>query len=802
MFRNYFKTAFRSLRANKVYSTIMVAGLAVGISVCLVIFVFIRYEQSFDDFHPDGARIYRVLTVGQGTPDKPRDPESGVPAPLPGALENDLPGWKTTGVFGMEDIQMMVMDKEGRVDKMFKEKVGVMLMEPSFFSIFNFPWLAGDPAKVLAPGDNIAMTKSTAERYFGDWRQAIGRTVKFQNFKLFTVAGILADPPTNSDFRQLKIILPYGIAGFKRSNDWTSIDSDHQCFILLPANETLATASKQLDQLSRKYRAASNKARQLLQPLSEVHYDDKAGNYSGRTITRDRIQQLWMIAGFILLIACVNFVNISTAQAVNRAKEVGVRKVLGSNRRQLRLQFMLEALLLVLFSVLLAFVLTSLFLKPVGAMLDMPVTIGLLRSAPVLYFLLALMAAVTLLAGFYPALVLSGFNPISALKTRLAERSNSGINIRRVLVVVQFVIAQGLIIGTLLILRQMNYFMHTSMGFDKDALVTVPFRNDSVGLSKLDYVRDQLLHLRGVQRVSFNGSDPAEEDSWWTDFKFDHATKGCGFAVIRKFVDADYVPTYGLKLVAGRNVTTADSIREFLVNEKLVRKLGFADPREVLNKQVNLWDGYAVGSIVGVIKDFHSTSLKDSLAPLLVVNVKQRFNAAGIRLNGKDVPGTMKAIEKLWGTVYPDFVFEYHFLDDQIAHFYREEARLSLFYRVFASIAIFLSCLGLYGLASFMAVQRLKEVGIRKVLGATVANIIYLFSREFIWLIGIAFLVSAPIAWYFVHEWLEHYVFRLPISGWIFVAGGSAALVIALATVSLQAWKAASVNPVKNLRSE
>jgi putative ABC transport system permease protein len=765
MFRNYFKTAFRNLRANKAYSMIMVAGLAVGIAVCLIIFLFIGYEQSFDDFHHNGARIYRVLTLGQGTPDKPADPIAAVPFPLPTAMENDLPKWKTSGIFTLENIQMMALNRAGQPEKKFKEKAGIMLVQPTFFSMFDFSWLAGDPAKSMAGDHNIIMTKSTAERYFGDWKEAMGQTVKFQNHDLMTVAGIIADPPSNSDFRQMKIILPYAIAHFDQNKDWWTVDSDHECWVLLPANVSPATANKQLAQLSKKYRTADNKNIQVLEPLSDVHFNDKSGNISGRAITRDRIHTLWLIAGFILLIACVNFINISTAQAVNRAKEVGVRKVLGSNRRQLRLQFMLEAFLLVGLSVVLALVLTSFLLGPVCQMLDMPLSYKILQQWPVVYFLLAVTAAVTLLAGFYPALVLSGFNPINALKTKLAERSNSGINLRRGLVVLQFVIAQGLIIGTLLVLRQLNYFTHTSMGFDKEALVTVPIPGDSVSRSKSAYVRDQLLKIRGVQKVSFNGTDPASDDNWWTGFKFDHAAKGVEFAAIDRWVDENYLSTYGLPLVAGRNVTSTDSVKEFLVNETLVKKLGFSDPHAVLNRQIDLWDGRFVGPIVGVVKDFHAGSLKDSMSPVFLLNNKRGLNEAGIRLNGKDVPATMKAVEKIWSDVYPDFVFEYQFLDEKIANFYKDEAKLSLFYRLFASIAIFLSCLGLYGLASFMAAQRIKEVGIRKVLGATVGNIVYLFSKEFVWLILIAFL-------------------------------------IALGTVSFQAFRAASLNPVRALRSE
>jgi ABC-type antimicrobial peptide transport system permease subunit len=368
----------------------------------------------------------------------------------------------------------------------------------------------------------------------------------------------------------------------------------------------------------------------------------------------------------------------------------------------------------------------------------------------------------------------------------------------------QFVIAQALIIGTLLVLRQLNYFTHQSIGFDKQALIAVPFPGDSVSISKLNFLRDRIMAVKGVEQVSFNNAVPAalSSDNWWTDFSFDHSKKDAGIAAIRKWVDANYISTYGMKLVAGRNITTTDSVREFLINETLARKLGYSDPQKILNREINLWNGWAVGAIVGVVRDFHPTSMKDSLSGVFMLNFKRGFSNASIKLDGRDLIGSVAALEKIWSATYPDYVFEYQFLDEKIASFYKDEARLSLFYQVFALIAIFLSCLGLYGLASFMAAQRLKEVGIRKVLGATAANIVYLFSREFVVLISIAFVISAPIAWYFVHAWAQQYVFRIPISGWIFVGGGGIALLIALMTVSFQAIRAANSNPIISLKSE
>ena len=308
--------------------------------------------------------------------------------------------------------------------------------------------------------------------------------------------------------------------------------------------------------------------------------------------------------------------------------------------------------------------------------------------------------------------------------------------------------------------------------------------------------------IKDVRMVSYFNSTPATNGDSWSDFKFDHSAKSANVFVVEKWADANYLATYSVPLVAGRNITRNDSITEFVVNETVVRKLGLRRPEDVLNKELVMSDGGRAGPVVGVVRDFHQSSMKDSLAGVVMFNGPGFYYQAGIKMTGNNLPATIDAIRQLWARVYPDYVFDYQFLDETIANFYKDEAKMSAFYKIFAAIAIFLSCLGLYGLASFMAAQRLKEVGIRKVLGATVGHIVYLFSREFMALIGIAFLIATPIAWYFVHKWVEQYVFRIPISGWVFVAGGMAALLIALGTVSYQAIRAATGNPVKNLRTE
>src|SRR4030095_4979812 len=503
------------------------------------------------------------------------------------------------------------------------------------------------------------------------------------------------------------------------------------------------------------------------------------------------------------LIACVNFINLATAQAVNRSKEVGVRKVLGSNKWQLKMQFIAETFLIVIVALVLAIIITVIALPFISTLLDLQLSLNIFYSPLIYLFLSGLIIAVTALAGFYPSLVLAKFNPINALKNKLAVKSTKGISLRRGLVVFQFIIAQVLIIATLIILKQMNFFIKQSLGFNKESVINVPFPSDSAGISKLDYVRKELAAINGVQQISFSSNTPVEDNSDnWNTFTFDHSPKETDFYAITKWSDHEYVPTYQLPLIAGKNLEPSDTANGFLVNESLIKKLGISNPSDALNKEISLWGGQLKGNIVGVLKDFHDRSFRAPFAPLIVACFKNGYSQAGIKLNTTNASTALKAIENIWNRSFPDFVFEYQFLDEKVESFYKDERQLSHLYKIFAIIAIFLSCLGLYGLVSFMAVQRVKEVGIRKVLGASVGSVIYLFSKEFIILVTIGFVIASPIAWYFMNKWLQDYVYRISISWWIFLMGGISAVVIALVTVSFQAIKAAIANPVKSLRTE
>ena len=817
MIKNYFKTAFRSLTRNRNYTILNIAGLAVGIAVCMMIFMIIQYQTSFDSFHPKKDRIYRVVTESHHADAGNITYAKNVPFPMPTGLKTEFPQVEVAPIYASHNDELQVVDDNGTPVKNFKEQSGVFYTSPSFFNMFDFPLLAGSYESLKDP-NHVLLTKEIAETYFGDWKSAMGKTIKIAGYYsmgagLFQfppvalkVSGILATIPANTDF-QLKLTVAWGTDftgdkqyGFQQPG-WSGTAPDFGCYVLLPQNSSVDNFNRQLSAYARRAQPAGIKDSYIIQPLNAVHYDAEAGNYSNKTISDELINVLWLIAAFILLIACVNFINLSTAQAVNRAKEVGVRKVLGSNKSQLQIQFIVETFLIVTISVILAAAITILALPYINQLLELSLSFNPLNNPAIILFLLAVTLVVTALAGFYPSIVLSRFNPVTALKSKVTANTTKGISLRRGLVVFQFIIAQALIMGTLIIIKQMDYFMNQPLGFDKDAIVNVPYRPNHEKAE--DYIKQQLLSINGVQSVSFNSNSPIEDNSnMFTSFKFDHSPKDADFQAISKFADSEYVPTYKLQLVAGRNLQASGRTQEFLVNESFVKNLGLKKPEDIIGKEISMMDGLIKCPVVGVVKDFNDRSLRNTLAPLLIATNSTMYRQASIKLGTTNMAGTMQSIQKIWQQTFPNYVYEYRFLDDKITGFYKQESQLSQLYKIFAAIAIFLSCLGLYGLASFMAVQRIKEVGIRKVLGATAGSIVYLFSKEFVILISIAFLIATPLAWYFMNHWLQDYAYRIDISWPIFLIGGIAAIVIALVTISFQAIKAALANPVDSLRSE
>ncbi len=813
MFKNNFKNAFRSLIHNSNYTIINIAGLAVGVAVCLMIFIIVQFQTSFDNFHLKRDRIYRVLTEFHHADAEKTGKD--VPFPLPAALRMAFPQVEQVApVFASHDDEILIPGDNGIIIKAFKEVKGVFFTGPSFFKIFDFPLLAGSYESLKDP-NNVFLTKDIAEKYFGDWNTALGKTIKLKvggyifehGTEILKVSGILAPIPANTDF-QLKVVVAYGTSFsgslMAKSTDWQDrTNSGFGCYVLIPTNTSVENFNKQLSSFSKEVQSSENTDSHVIQPLSDVHYDTQAGDYSNKMISRQLLNVLWLIAAFILIIACVNFINLSTAQAVNRSKEVSIRKVFGSNRSQLQIQFIIETFLIVLSAVIIASIITVLALPFMNRLLEFSLSFNFLRNPAIILFLITATIVVTALACFYPSIVISGFSPVNALKSKVTVNATKGISLRRSLVVFQFIIALVLVIGTLIIVKQMNYFMDQPLGFDKDAIINVPFRVDTAFFRREDRLKQQLLSVSGVKAISFSSNTPIEDDNdMWSTFRYDHANKEADFKAITKFADEEYVRAYKLQLVAGRNLQPSPMTREFLVNESFMKGLGIKDPEEILNKEISIWGGRIKCPVVGVLKDFNDRSFRHLPAPLLVTTNRTMYSQAAIKLETKNFSTTLQSVKTIWEQTIPNFVYEYRFFDDKIAGFYKQESQLAQLYQIFAAIAIFLSCLGLYGLALFMAVQRTKEVGIRKVLGASAGKIVYLFSKEFIMLIAIAFSIATPLAWYLMHNWQQNYAYRVDISWWLFAAGGLLAMVIALTTISFQAIKAAFANPVISLSSQ
>jgi putative ABC transport system permease protein len=807
MIKNYIKTAWRSLLRNKSYTAINIGGLAVGIAACLLIFLVVQFETSFDNFHSKKDHIYRVVTAFSN-PDGVKL-SAGTPLPIASGLRVDFPGLKVAPIFRSDGSHYSIGNSNGGAPvKKFKED-DAYYAGTEFFEIFDFAWLAGDKKTALKEPNSVVLSQSEAEKFFGNWHEAIGKIVKYENKRDLKVTGILVNSPANTDF-PIKVVISYATVTGKDSdfagnlNDWVSTFGDHECFIVLPPNVAVSHFNRDLKAFTKKHKPAEYVKDGLqLQALTDMHYNTDVSVFSYHPFSKQLINAISLVGIFLLIIACVNFINLATAQAVNRSKEVGIRKVLGSNRKQLIFQFISETLIITVFAVVLATGLAEVVLPALNNLLQIKISAAFISDPALLLFLLAVIIAVTLLAGFYPALVLSGFNPITTLRNKITAGRKSAFSLRSGLVILQFCIAQVFVIGTLVIIYQMDFFRNKQLGFDKDAVVTVPFPTDSVSKSKLDGLRNQLLAQSGIKDVSFSFSPPSGTNGWGTDFKYNNSPKRTNFNASLKWADAEYFKLYKLQFVAGHAYTKSDTIREYVVNETLLKKLGVTNASEAIGKNINLWDDKTkTARIVGVVKDFNISSLKNEIPPVLMASWKNVYQYINIKIEPRNINASLAVIEKLWNSTFPDGLYEYQFLDDKIASFYESEDQLSALYKIFAGIAIFISCLGLYGLVSFMAVQRTKEVGIRKTLGASVSHIVYLFSKEFTILILIAFAISAPLGWYFMNKWLQAFTYKIPLGPGIFILAIAVSVVIAWVTVGYKAIRAALANPVNSLKSE
>ncbi|MDQ3843035.1 MAG: ABC transporter permease, partial [Bacteroidota bacterium] len=636
-----FKIALRNMNRNKSYAFINVLGLSVGIASCLLIFLVLQFETSFDTFHKKKDYIYRI-----GSENHSQDGLSysgGAAFPVGPALRIDFPQIKVASIFRSGDDQVTIINEGKGPQKKFTEDF--YFTEPQFFDLFDFHWLAGDAKTTLKEPNSAVLTQAVAEKYFGDWHAALGKTIKRNNDdkQVFKINGILKNPPANTDF-PLSVVVSYASlnnTGIKRNmEDWNSTFGQAYTFVELPPNYAPEKFNADLRAFAKKYKSGEDaKDAYVAQPLRTLHYDDRFGNFSERTFSTSLVNALRLIGIFLLLIACVNFINLATAQAVNRSKEVGVRKVLGSNQWQLAIQFLTETAVITTAALLIAVGIAYGLLPFLNQLLKVHIALSFSSNPVLILFLLIVAIAVTLLSGLYPAFVLSRFNPIVALKSKVSAKMIGGISLRRALVVLQFAIAHVLIIGTLIVVNQMNFFRNASLGFDKAAIITVPVPGDSVSRTKIDFLRNQLQQNPDIKSLSFSFSSPSAEGNWNSVFKFDTNPKNVDFSANLKWADADYFKTYNLPFVAGRPYYPSDTVREFVVNETLLKKVGITDPKQAIGKKLDFWDGKITGPIVGVVRDFNSYSLREPMAPVVLGTLKDVYSTLNIKIRpGKEKP--------------------------------------------------------------------------------------------------------------------------------------------------------------------
>lgn len=807
MYKNYIKLALRNLTRNKTFSFINIVGLGIGIASCLLLFVVVKYELSYNKFQPDYDRIYHVVTEDK-TPDGVFY-NPGIPFPALKALRISFPEITIGALCANYGSQVTVPGEKGFTSsgsKKFVEESGFFFSDPEFFRVFTFQWLLGSPESLNEPNTTV-LTQKMARKYFGNWETAVGKLLRLDNAVTVKVVGILKDLPPNTDY-PLEIVTSFETlkanpATYFYSKEWGATTSNFQLFMLLPKNIPAEKINSRLVSFSNENyqgRSQLQKRKNFLQPLSEVHFDKRFDSFGDHVIEKSTLWTLSLIGIFIIVMACINFINLSTAQAVKRSKEIGIRKVLGGFRSQLFRQIMGETVLIVIVSVAFATAVALLCLPFIKHVASISEPLHLITPASIL-FLMIIIIGVTVLAGLYPAVVLSGFNPALALKNKITSATVGGLSIRRVLVISQFAISQVLIIGTIVAISQMNFVKNADLGFNKEALLIITSNADSIAQSRLSSFKQKLLQVPGIKSVSFSSDVPSSQNNSATNFGFDHKPVQ-NFSLYTKFADEDYFQTFGLQFQAGRAFDKSDTIQEVVINETLMKKLGISHPEKILGKEIRFGADAGWKRIVGVVKDFKTNTLKDEIKPLAIAERKDYYQVTAAKLVSSNLPETRAAVEKQWNETYPEYAFTSNYFDESIAEFYKQDQQLSMLYKIFAGIAILISCLGLYGLVAYMAIQKTKEIGVRKVLGASVGNIITLFSKEFTILILISSFIAIPVSYFMMDNWLQNFVFRIKMNPGIFVSAIAVSIVIAWIAVGYKSIKAAVANPVKSLRSE
>lgn len=812
MFKNYITTSFRFIKREKVYTAMNISGLALGIGCALVIYRIIDHELSYDTHHKNYNKIYRVINEDVNSNNVDHWP--GQVHPLGEALRNDFPGLTATMTFYDGSGLVTIEGKNGNLKK-FKEEEGVVFVEPQFFDLFDFNFLSGNPKTALADPGHVVLTTSSAQKYFGLSEEAVneamGQSLRLENERSFIVTGVISDIPKSTDF-PFEVLFNYKDQGvvnpwYGNGDDWGDYNSSTNCYVYLPEEESALSWEIQLENFVKKYlpEETAQKRKYRLQPLSDLHSSELVThNYGGVTVSNNKLLALGAVGLFLIITACINFINLSTAQSVKRSKEIGIRKTLGSSRLQLIMQFLTETVLVSTMASIGGLIVASLLFYYLGDAVGYELDLNLTSDPRHFLFLGLLTFGIGILAGLYPAMSLARMSATLVSKNSLSGKNSGLFSLRRGLVIFQFVISQMLIIGTLVVHLQMEHFLTKDLGFNGKSILTMELPDSDP--EKLKLLKTNLLSHSKIEQVSFATSSPLAD--WRVNNgiyhpAIDHDDR---FGNLKN-VDEDYLDLYQLELIAGQNYRNDDPKEYAVVNRKLTKLLGFENPADAVGEKFDYGQGPLPFRIVGVVEDFHSGPLHEELEHVIFANLPFNIFKVGIKFNGQqssyaDLSELVSFTEEKWLEAYPAHVFDYSFYDEEMAGLYEIEDRIASTFQLFAFIAIFIGCMGLYGLVSFMSNQKTKEIGIRKVLGASVLNILKIFSNEMVVLLFIAFLIAGPLGYLSMNSWLEEFAYRIDLQPNVFVISILISVTIALLTIGYRSIKASIANPVDSLRNE
>ncbi|TBO40860.1 ABC transporter permease [Pedobacter kyonggii] len=796
MFRLNLKIAFRNLIRNRSYTMINILGLSIGMTSCILIFVFIRFQLSYDTHFKNADRIYRFVTDWKYN--NFDDYSAGVPIPFAPAAKQELEGIEKIARISRNSGVVLVRNGDGT--EHFKAVKDVYFTEADLFDILQVKWLFGKATQSLLEPNTTVISEKTAKAFFGSAQQAIGKSFTFWNSIQLRVVGVIADMPSSSSI-PLEIMISYPTFYGNKNQDWDSVSTYNECFVLLKPGASMAVFEQSLERMNDKYlkqKKLAGNQRSHLQALSDIHFSERYGNFAETNITKKEVYGLAIIGLFLMLTACINFINLATAQSVNRSKEVGVRKVMGAMRWQLVFQFLAETTTITVISVLLACIFSELMLPFLSHLFKGEVSLSLFTDPTVFIFLFFLVVVVSFVAGFYPAMIISGFSPALAIKNKVSIKSGN-LSLRMILIVIQFSITIVLIVATVVVIRQMQYVRGKPLGFKKDAVVLLGFPGDSASMSRQQLFREKLLHVPGVEKQSYFVRPPLSGMMNTTNFYVD-GRENKDFEVRLSPSDEHYFDLFGLQFLTGKVYAKSDTANAYIANETFVKKIGITNPQLALGKVIS--QNGRTGPIVGVVKDFNDQSLKEKISPMVFYQEKRQYYNMGLKLDPKQIIQTMKEIENLWKSSFPNEVYNAKFIDSDIDKYYESERITGLLFRIFAGVIMFISFIGLFGLVSFVAAQRTREMAIRKVLGATTLELVKMLNSSFIRMVFVANLIAWPLAYILANKWLSGFAYRTSMGLWPFMLAMATSMVITLITVSFRSYRAAKANAVDALKYE